>query len=171
MKKLSLVFVVLLCVFNANADEGSKIIIDTKSLYFGGGFSLNSLSGIEFGDGLGLQVFAGYELPMKMAEGTLSVEAGYMDSGNIDMRKAVPGLGSISSEAKVKGIWSTAVISFPLKDKLSILARAGLDFGDDDGFMFGAGMGYQANEKMEMRAEYVVRDNVDSLQFNVVLRM
>ena len=37
--------------------------------------------------------------------------------------------------------------------------------------MFGGGVGYQANEKLEMRGEYVVRDEIDSLQFNVVIRM
>ena len=74
-------------------------------------------------------------------------------------------------DEKAKGVWSTAVISYPVNGKLSVLGRAGLDFGDDDGFMFGAGMGYQANEKLEMRGEYVVRDNIDSLQFNVVIRM
>ncbi len=74
-------------------------------------------------------------------------------------------------DEKAKGIWSTAVISVPLKGRLSVLGRAGLDFGDDDGFMFGGGLGYQANEKMEIRGEYVVRDNIDSLQVNVVIRL
>ena len=163
MKKLNLVFIILLYVFNAHAEESSKIVIDTKNFYFGGGLGLNSLSGIELDDGLGYQVFAGYVLPVNMPEADLSVEVGYMDSGNVEVSKF--------RDEKAKGVWSTAVISFPLKGKLSLLGRAGLDFGDDDGFMFGGGVGYQANEKIEMRGEYVVRDEIDSLQFNVVIRM
>lgn len=166
MKKLSLVFIVLVCAFNVHAEESSKIVIDTKDFYLGGGLSLNSLSGIELDDGLGFQVFGGYVLPVKMSEAALSVEIGYMDSGSVDVNRRDRGF-----DAKAKGVWSTAVISFPLKDKLSVLARAGLDFGDDDGFMFGGGVGYQVNQKLEMRGEYVVRDNIDSLQFNVVIRM
>jgi opacity protein-like surface antigen len=166
MKKLSLVFIILLYVFNAHAEESSKIVIDTKNFYFGGGLGLNSLSGIEIDDGLGYQLFAGYVLPVNMSEAALSVEVGYMDSGNVDVNRRGRG-----SDEKAKGVWSTAVISFPLKDRFSVLARAGLDFGDDDGFMFGGGVGYQANKKIELRAEYVVRDNIDSLQFNALWRM
>ena len=166
MKKLNLVFIILLYVFNAHAEESSKIVIDTKNFYFGGGLGLNSLSGIEIDDGLGYQVFAGYVLPVNMPEADLSVEVGYMDSGNVDVNRR-----GRNTDVKAKGVWSTAVISFPLKDKFSLLGRAGLDFGDDDGFMFGGGVGYQANEKIEMRGEYVVRDEIDSLQFNVVIRM
>jgi len=163
MKKLSLLFVILLGAFNANAEEGSKIVIDTKDFYFGGGLSLNSLSGIELNDGLGFQVFAGYVLPVDMSEASLSIEVGYMDSGDVEINKF--------RDEKAKGVWSTAVISFPLKGKLNLLGRAGLDFGDDDGFMFGGGLGYLVNEKIEMRGEYVVRDEIDSLQFNIVIRM
>ncbi len=163
MKKLSLLFVVLLGVFNANAEEESKIVIDTKDFYFGGGLSLNSLSGIELNDGLGFQVFAGYVLPVKMSESSLSIEVGYMDSGDVEVNRR--------RDENAKGVWSTAVISVPLKGKLSLLGRAGLDFGDDDGFMFGGGLGYLVNEKIEMRGEYVVRDEIDSLQFNIVIRM
>ncbi len=165
MKKLSLVFVILLCVFNSHAEEGSKSVIDAKSIYFGGGLGLNSLSGLELNDGLGYQVFAGYVLPVKM-EAALSVEVGYMDSGDVDAN-----IRGRNVDVDAQGVWSTAVISFPLKDKFSVLARAGLDFGDDDGFMFGGGVGYQVSKKLDMRGEYVVRDNIDSLQFNVVIRL
>jgi len=54
---------------------------------------------------------------------------------------------------------------------LNVVARAGLDIGDDDGFMFGAGLGFNLNPKMELRGEYVMRDTVDSLQVNFVMRM
>ena len=158
MKKLSLIFVVLLGVFNVNAEESSKVVIDTKDFYFGVGGSLNSLSNVEIDDGFGFQAFAGYTLPVNLGKGALAVEVGYMDSGNLDVNGR-------STDRKAKGAWSTAVISHPLVDKLSVLARAGYDFGDDDGFMFGSGVGYQVNQKLEMRGEYVVRDNIDSLQF------
>jgi hypothetical protein len=52
--------------------------------------------------------------------------------------------------------------------KVELLGRAGYDFGDDDGFLFGIGGGYIVNKNLKLRLEYVWRDNVDSLQFNVV---
>jgi opacity protein-like surface antigen len=160
MKKMSIVFIAMLYAFNTNAADGSKSTIDAKKIYFGGGLGLNSLSGIDLSDAIGFQVFAGYELPVEVGDGTLSVEVGYMDSGNFDG----PGKG------KAKGVWANAVVSLPLQNKLSVIGRAGLDLGDDDGLMLGGGLGFQANEKMEIRAEYVIRDNVDSLQLNLVIR-
>lgn len=161
MKKLSLAFITMLFACNGYAADDSKAVIDAKKIYFGGGLGLNSLSGIDFSDATGFQVFAGYELPVEVGNGTLSVEVGYMDSGNFD------GPGN----RKAKGVWANAVVSLPVQNKLSVIGRAGLDFGDDDGLMLGGGLGLQMNEKMEIRAEYVIRDNVDSLQFNLVVRL
>lgn len=136
-------------------------------LYIGGGLGLNSLSGIDFSDGLGFQIFAGYDLPVKMGKGKLSLEAGYMDSGDIEFGTFF----GTPFEVRFKGLWGNAVFSLPLQDKLSLLARAGLDIGDDDGLMIGAGLGVKINNKMEVRGEYVIRDHVDSLQVNLVVRM
>jgi len=162
MKKLSLILIAM-CVAGYSHAE-----IDSNKLYFGGGLGLNSLSGIDFSDGTGLQFFAGYELPVKMSDGSLSVELGYMDSGDMDVHT---GFGTFSGKAEAKGLWINAVVDFPLKNEFSFVGRAGLDLGDDDGIMLGGGVGYQLDEKMQVRAEYVIRDHVDSLQANLVIRM
>jgi hypothetical protein len=162
MKKLSLVLIAMLYTFNTSAADGSKSAIDAKKIYFGGGLGLNSLSGIDLSDGLGLQIFAGYDLPVAVGEGTLSAEVGYMDSGDLD---AGP-----FRKLKANGLWGNVVVSLPMQNKLSVIGRAGLDIGDDDGLMLGAGLGLQMDNKMEIRAEYVIRDNVDSLQLNLVVR-
>lgn len=164
MKKLIFILIAM-CIAGYSHAE-----VDSKKLYFGGGLSLNSLSGIDFSDGVGLQFFAGYELPVKITDGTLSVEAGYMDSGNMDGVNN-PVFGTSRGETEAKGLWVNAVVDFPLKDKLSFIGRAGLDLGDDDGIMLGGGVGYQLDEKMQVRAEYVIRDHVDSLQANLVIRI
>lgn len=160
VKKTGIVLLTVLCVCSVYAADGSKSTIDAKKIYFGGGLGLNSLSGIDLSDGIGFQVFAGYELPVEVGDGTLSVEVGYMDSGNFDG----PG------KRKAKGVWANAVVSLPLQNKLRVIGRAGLDLGDDDGLMLGGGIGLQMDNKMEIRAEYVIRDNVDSLQMNLVIR-
>lgn len=170
MKKSGFVFIASLLAFNANAAEDSKALIDTNKIYFGGGLGFNSLSGVDFGDALGFQFFAGYQLPVNMDTGELSVELGYMDSGDFDESVSTSGFRTFSGEASANGLWVNGVIDYPLQDKLSVVGRVGLDLGDDDGVMLGAGLGFQLNEKMDVRAEYVIRDHIDSLQVNLVIR-
>lgn len=126
---------------------------DRNNLYIGGGISLNSASGVD--DEMGLQVFVGYELDMADLDPIkLAVEVGYMD---ID-------------DYNVSGLWVTGVATYALDAQFRLLGRLGFDFGDDDGLMVGAGLGYAFNRQVEVRGEYVVRDNIDSLQANVVYR-
>ena len=144
------------------------------NIYFGAGLGLNSLRGINFGDGIGFQAFGGYVLPTKVGKGTLAAEVGYMDTGDMDW-----GLFA-ATPVRIKGLWVNGVVSLPLKNNLNFIGRAGLNFGDadnnvwildDDGFMIGGGVGFKINNNSEIRAEYVIRPIVDSLQFNYVMRM
>jgi len=43
--------------------------------------------------------------------------------------------------------------------------------GDDSGLMFGAGLSLGINARMDLRGEYVIRDDVDSLQLNLIYRL
>lgn len=132
-------------------------------IYFGGGLSSNELNGFS-GDATGFQIFAGYPLDMKLGSGELAVEAGYMDSGEFEYN--IPFFGTVSTEAK--GLWGTAVGKWPVGRNLNIIGRLGLDIGDDDGLMFGGGVGFKVAKNLDLRAEYVIRDHIDSLQLNVV---
>ena len=60
------------------------------------------------------------------------------------------------------------VESFPIGNKVEGLARLGIDFGDDDGIMVGAGLGYNFNRHWVLRSEYVIREAIDSFQFNLL---
>jgi len=168
MRKLSTIFLAMLVTGHSYAAG------NTDKLYLGGGLGFNSISGIDFSDGLGFQFFGGYDLPVKMGKGKLSVEVGYMDSGNMEVGSVtIPVIPpqKITVEGKAKGLWGNAVFSLPLQEKMSLIARAGLDIGDDDGIMLGAGLGFKLSNKMEVRGEYVIRDTIDSLQVNLVMRM
>lgn len=171
MRKLSIILFALLVSGYSHAANNSD------KLYVGGGLGLNSLSGIDLSDGLGFQFFAGYDLPVKAGDGKLSLEVGYMDSGKMEQSVSVviptipPTVLTGTVEAKAKGLWGNAVYSLPLQDKMSLILRAGLDIGDDDGLMIGAGLGFKLDNKMNIRGEYVVRDSVDSLQVNLIVRM
>lgn len=129
--------------------------IDTKQIYFGGGIGLNDYRN---DNATGFQLFAGLPIQANMGKAALAVELGYMDSGNFN--------GGASAD----GIWSTAVVSYPLQDNLKLVGRAGYDFGDDDGLMLGGGLGVAVANNMDMRFEYVIRNNIDSLQANLVIR-
>jgi hypothetical protein len=125
------------------------------------------LNDIGFGDdAVGFQVFAGMPIPVDLGKAKLMGEVGYMDSGDFDIN--VGPFGTVSENAT--GLWANAVVDVPLQDKISLIGRAGLDFGDDDGLMIGGGLGFQTSNKLEIRVEYVIRDNIDSLQANLVIR-
>jgi hypothetical protein len=155
MKKTILVLGLLVATSSVYAQN-----LDTKQIYFGGGLGYNSVNNNSFynnSDAVGFQVFAGLPLAVNMGSAALAVEVGYMDTGNFDRG------------GSANGLWSTAVASVPLNNKLKLVGRLGYDFGDDDGVMIGGGVGFPVANKMDMRVEYVVRDHIDSLQANLVI--
>ncbi len=163
--KIFLVAMLLVgCISQASANTEVDI---ADRLYFGGGLGSNDLHGM---DASGFQFFAGYPLKAKLGTGDLAIEAGYMDSGSFERTFNFSGIGAITSSTDATGLWGTMVGSWNVANNTSLIVRAGLDVGDDDGLMFGAGLGYALSKKLEIRGEYVVRDNIDSLQFNLVFR-
>ena len=135
--------------------------VNAKSIYVGGGLGFNSLPGL--GSARGFQFFAGYDFAFKLNDDISSaVELGYMDTGDFDQY-----IGSNRNE-DVKGLWAAMLGSVPLSNKTDMLVRLGYDFGDDDGFLLGTGMQYKFTTKVAMRMEYIARQNVNSLQANVL---
>jgi len=131
---------------------GKGPLLDKNKFSIGVGVSSNSVSG-PIDDEAGFQVYGAYDLSkVNLMEGVhSSVEFGYMDYG---------------FRRDSGGIWATYVVDGVISGDFGWLARLGLDFGDDSGLMLGVGAGYAINEKMNLRLEYVVRDEVDSLQLN-----
>jgi opacity protein-like surface antigen len=135
----------------------SKPLLDKGKFSIGLGISNNSISG-PVDDELGYQFFAAYDLTrINLMEGVnSSVEFGLMDYG-------------FSRDST--GIWGTYVIDGNIGGGFGWLGRLGADLGDDSGLMVGAGASFEINKKMDIRLEYVVRDEVDSLQFNFLYRL
>lgn len=131
-----------------------------NQLYFGGGLNFNSLD--DYDDALGYQVFVGWQPNYRIGELNGGIEVGYWNSGDFE-RTGFP-------DETAEGLWATAVGTMPITDNWRALARAGADFGDDDGPLFGVGVGYDATPSIAVRGEYVLRDDTDSLQLNVVWR-
>ncbi len=127
---------------------------DQRRLFFGGGLSQNKISG--FDNATGFQIFGGYNFRELAPKFSIDAEAGYMDTG-----KFKPGDGK-------KGLWGAGVARYMVDRQIELLGRLGYDFGDDDGLLFGVGAGYIVNKNLKLRLEFVARDNVDSLQFNVL---
>jgi opacity protein-like surface antigen len=140
--------------------------LDSKKLFFGAGLSSNSMSGTD--SALGYQFFGGYNFGEVQHRLNLDLEVGYMDTGNMKSTVCLPLVGCVSTEAKAKGLWSTAVARYSLSPSIELLGRLGYDFGDDDGLMFGVGLGFPMSKQLTLRGEIVERDHVESLQFNAV---
>jgi opacity protein-like surface antigen len=157
MKKIigsfALLSLLTMAAFSAHAEgEGIKI----KGFYIGGGIGFNNAgSGAQ-----GIQLFGGYDFNFKINEDiSTAVEVGYMDSGDFD-----------GTNDNARGLWMAAVESVPLSSKTDMLVRLGYDFGDDDGFLLGTGMQYKFNTKLAFRMEYIARQNITSLQANLILK-
>jgi hypothetical protein len=140
--------------------------LDTKKLFFGAGLSQNEISG--FDTGTGYQFFGGYGFGEVSPKLFVDAEVGYMDTGKMEHEVCLPFVGCVKAEAKAKGLWANGVGRFMVAPNVELIGRAGLDFGDDDGFMFGIGVGYLMSKNAKLRLEYVERDTVSSLQFNFV---
>ena len=135
-----------------------------NNIYIGGGVNFNSFG---FGNATGIQVLGGYVFNAKI-NGDISsaIEIGYMDSGNFDSN-----FFGNNNNNDAQGVWLAMVESVPVNNRINALVRLGVDLGDDDGLMVGAGMGYSFNKQTSLRTEYVVRDNINSFQFNVLFRI
>lgn len=135
--------------------------LDARRIYLGGGFSFNSLPG--YGSATGVQLFGGYNFNFKLNQDiSTALEVGFMDSGKFDRYN-----GS-KSHNDAKGVWAAAVESVPLSNKTDMLVRLGYDFGEDDGVLLGTGLQYKFDTKVAFRMEYVARQDVNSLQANVL---
>jgi len=147
-------------LYAAKGGESSpQPLLDKNKFSIGAGVSSNSVAG-PIDDEIGFQFFAAYDLSrINLMEGVnTSIELGYMDYG--------------FSGANAGGLWTTAVVDGRFGTSgFGWLARLGFDLGDDSGLMFGAGLGFAINKNIELRAEYVARDEINSIQFNVLYRM
>lgn len=138
------------------AAEGEPLL-DRSMFSIGAGISDNEINNPDEDD-TGFQFFAAYDLTqINLMEGVnSSVEFGFMDFG---------------FPRDDTGIWGSYVVDGSISGQFGWLAQVGLDIGDDSGLLVGAGLKYAINEKTDLRAEYVVRDEVDSLQFNFLFHL
>ncbi|MDH5472525.1 MAG: hypothetical protein OEY87_00290 [Gammaproteobacteria bacterium] len=153
---------IMLTLNLAHAQEGksSKPLLDRSEISIGGGIARNSID-TPFGDftETGVQFFAAYDLNrVNIMQGVnSSVELGYMDYG--------------FARGDSGGLWVTGVIDGAIQNNFGWLARLGLDLGDDSGIMFGAGVSFGINRQMDLRGEYIIRDDIDSLQINLIFHL
>lgn len=142
------------------AAPAKKPLLNKNSFSIGFGVSSNSVdSRFPVDDETGFQFFGAYDLAaINLMEGVDSaIEFGYMDYG--------------FDGTDNDGIWATYTVDGAISGGFGWLARLGLDFGDDSGIMVGAGVSYSLSRQLDTRLEYVVRDDIDSIQLNFIYRL
>jgi hypothetical protein len=137
--------------------QANEPLLDRNLFSIGVGISDNEISNPDEDD-TGFQFFGSYDLTeVNLMEGVdSSVEFGFMDFG---------------FDEDDTGIWGSYVIDGSISGSLGWLAQAGYDIGDDSGLLLGAGLKAMLNDQVDLRFEYVVRDDVDSLQINVLYHL
>ena len=158
LPRMTALLLVAMLSSSAAAAQG----FDLRRLFFGAGLSDNTVTGSD--DGAGFQVFGGYNFPAIAPNLYIDAEGGYMDTGRMERR----GCTTTSCDDKMNGLWANGVLRYLVTPSIELIGRGGLDFGDDDGFMGGVGVGYIIGFHFKVRLEYVQRDDVKSLQLNVV---
>jgi hypothetical protein len=161
MNKITINLCAALCllapgVYAEQQAQGALLKQDNMSI--GIGIARNSVDSVGNDNSeIGFQFFGAYDLnQVKLIEGARSsIELGYMDYG-FDGRDT-------------GGLWTTFVLDGVIRENLGWLARLGL--GDDSGLMLGAGVGFRMNSVTQLRVEYVIRDDIDSLQFNLIYHL
>ena len=147
------------CLATGSTAAAAAPFFTINNVFLGGGLSRNDITGSD--GATGVQAFGGYTFGEFAPKLHLDAEAGYMDSGNLRPRGTQP-------FSRARGPWTTGVVRYTVAPSVELLARGGVDLGDDDGPMLGAGVGFIASRSLKFRLEFVARDHVDSLQFNVV---
>lgn len=119
-------------------------------LYYGGGLATNS---VEHGTGkTALQLFAGLPVVAECSpQRCLAVEVGYQDT----------------SEIEADALWGAAVGSWQVAPYVELVGRLGAALGDYSSLLVGVGVGYAIEKHMTVRLEFVARNGVESLQFNL----
>jgi hypothetical protein len=142
----------------------SRWALDARDVYYGAGLAASTLSNTDWG--VGAQVFAGYTTGFAVGRMALDAELGYLNTGDMDYDQP---LGARVG-TRVMGPWLSALARLEIARGWELLARVGGDFGDDGGLLLGVGGAYIVQDDVSLRLEYVMRENVDSVQLNVVYR-
>jgi predicted porin len=129
---------------------GAEPLFKQERFYFGAGFGNTKVSG-QVDNKTTIQGFAGYRMITQERWG-LSLELGYQDT----------------SDLPHDGGWLTPVLGYHVTDQVELLLRGGGEVGDDDGALWGAGVGYRLERNMDVRLEYVERTLLRGVQLNVV---
>ena len=160
----------------------SKAKIDDAHItsnLLGGGFATSSISNDD--SDTGYKLFAGYKYNKNFA-----VEGGYFDLGQFGFTATTVPAGTLNGNLKLKGLNLDAVGILPINEKFSAFGRVGMNYAESkDSFSgsgavnvlnpnpskreanlkFGAGLQYDFNQSIGMRAEaerYRINDAVGS---------
>ena len=155
----------LAAVLAGSCNFANAETLQFTDVYYGAGLSSNEAD--NFDDAAGYQIFSGYDFGYKLGPFSTAIEAGYMNSGDFDYSRNTS-FGPIQFSTEAKGVWASGHVAYAFAGAFNALGRVGYDFGDDDGVLFGAGVDYRLSNRFALRAEYIARDTINSLQFNVV---
>ena len=135
-----------------------------ENLYIGGGFNQNIIDSPWGGSesATGFTVFGGLDFENGIAGLNSSVELGYGDTEDF----------YDNTDSDINGPWVALVgeKSLPEIDpRLSVLGRLGLDLGDDDGLLLGAGVGFDVTNNVGLRGEFINKDATSVYQISALL--
>ncbi len=168
MKKLlsiPLVSALVLCSGVASAQDDQK-----KPYYIGVGLTSSTPDDDNnFKQASGFQIYGGYKLEQKIADMIdITIEAGFHDTGDYDGKVKIVNGNIVRDESyNSAGVWAAGVFSYAITDSFDVQGTLGLDLGDDDGVLFGGGVVYHFNDRINLNWALINRSESQSSQINV----
>ncbi|MDF1762933.1 MAG: hypothetical protein P1U57_05950 [Oleibacter sp.] len=139
----------------------------TDRLYLGAGISHNVIDS-PFGgrsyDAFGTTFFGGLTFDNNYQGLMTAMEFSYSDTEDF--------FDNNRGDADINGFAASLVAEKSLPEidaRLAALGRIGVDFGDDDGILLGAGASFKASEALGFRAEYINKDASNVYQLSALI--
>lgn len=146
---------VLIVVLLFSSTAWGEMNINREAVYFGGGFGSAQLNNEE-DTNTQWQLFSGYRWRnaglVSWPDASVALELGIQMVNN----------------ASQDGLWFTPVLNLPLTRSVDLLARGGVEIGDESGLLIGIGAAHKIERHMAVRVEYVIRQEMRALQLNLV---
>ncbi len=166
---ISLLTSLVLWTGAVKADEHEK-----KPYYIGLGLTASvPEEDSNYKNAAGFQIYGGYKFENENFDWKIlnyvdiAIEAGFHDTGDYDgSPKVVNGSIVRADSYNSAGIWAAGVFSYNFSESFDAQGTLGVDLGDDDGVLFGGGVVYHFNDRINLNFAIIKRPESQSTQFN-----
>ena len=169
---ISLLTSLVLCSTASTAADEPRPYYDEAKLkpyYIGIGATSSIPDDDNYKNATGFQIYGGWKLDHKLVNTfNISIEAGYADSGDFDgSAQVVNGNVTYPETFNTQTVWGAGVLSYNFYKRFDVQGTLGLETGDEDGVIYGGGLDYHVDRRIDLKLALIQRSESVQTQFNV----